>query len=90
MTHKEKITYLIENYNAGNYDTFIFCDLFIQYHRNMDTENLSFFAKNWLEELSEICYRYSDSPEDLAIPNVYYDKEAVKKHTSTFSAQLLC
>ncbi len=90
MTDKENITYLIENYNQGHYDTFIFCDLFYQYYKNMDIEELSTFSQKWLEELSEICGRYSDSPEDFAIfSNVYYDQKAVKKHTIQFQKSFL-
>lgn len=89
MTSKEKLIFLIINYNKGNYTTSDFCELFIEYHRDMAEEELSDFSEKWLGDLSEMCYRFSDSPEDLAIPNVYFDEEKIKKYTAKFCTQLM-
>lgn len=90
MTSKEKLIYLIINYNKGNYTTSDFCDLFIEYHRDMaEEEELSNFSEKWLGNLSEMCYRFSDSPEDLSMPNVYFDEKRMKEYTKNFSTQLI-
>lgn len=89
MTLKEKLMYLILNYNMGNYTTSDFCDLFIEYHRDMAEEELSNFSEKWLNDLSEMCYRFSDSSEDLSIPNVYFDEKKIKEYTTNFSTQLI-
>lgn len=89
MTSKDKLIYLIINYNRGNYTTSDFCDLFIEYHRDMAEEELSDFSEKWLGDLSEMCYRFSYSSEDLSIPNVYFDEKRIKEYTRNFSAQLI-
>ncbi|KSV58068.1 hypothetical protein [Acetivibrio ethanolgignens] len=90
MNSKEKLIYLIINYNKGNYTTSDFCDLFIEYHRDMaEEEELSSFSEKWLDNLSEMCYRFSDSPEDLSIPNVYFDENKIKEYTTNFSTKLI-
>ena len=90
MTSKEKLIYLIRKYNEGNYSTSDFCDLFVEYHRDMaDEETLSDFSEKWLSELADICARFSDSPEDLSIPNVYFSEHKIKHYTDTFSQKLI-
>lgn len=90
MTSKEKLIYLIINYNKGNYTTNVFCNLFIQYHRDMaEEEELSDFSEKWLSNLSDMCYRFSDLPDELSIPNVYFDEEKIKAYTKNFSPKLL-
>lgn len=89
LTLKEKLIYIILNYNMGNYTTRDFCELFIEYHRDMAEEELSNFSEKWLGDLSEMCYRFADSPEDLSIPNLYCDEEKIKEYTTNFSAKLL-
>ncbi|KAF5063588.1 hypothetical protein DSECCO2_293080 [anaerobic digester metagenome] len=90
MTSKEKLIYLIKKYLEGNYSTLDFCNLFVVYHRDMaDEETLSEFSEKWLGDLSEICARFSDSPEDLSIPNVYFSEKEIKRYVETFSKQLI-
>ena len=90
MTPKEKLIYLITKYLEGAYTTPDFCDLFVVYHRDMADEEISSeFAQKWLSDLSGICARFSDFPEDLAIPNVYYSEKEIKQYVDTFSKQLI-
>lgn len=89
MTYKEKLIYLIINFNNGKYTANDFCDLFAVYHRDMEDEKLSNFSEKWLWDLSDMCYRFSDSPEDLSIPNVYYSEKEIKEYTKDFSAKLI-
>lgn len=90
MTSKEKLIYLITKYLEGDYSTPDFCDLFVVYHRNMaEEETLSDFSEKWLSDLAEICARFSDSPEDLSIQNVYFSEKEIKRYVDTFSNQLI-
>lgn len=89
MTSKEKLIYLIENYNEDNYTTRVFCDLFIEYHRDLAKEELPDSSEKWFDDLSEMCYRFSDFPEDLSIPNVYFDEKQIKEYTSNFSSEFI-
>lgn len=90
MTSKEKLIYLITKYKEGKYSTSDFCDLFVKYHRDMsDEETLSEFSEKWLNDLSEICARFSESPEDLSIPNVYFSENDIKEYLISFSLHLI-
>lgn len=90
MTLKEKLIYLITKYLEGYYSTPDFCDLFVVYHRDMaDEVTILEFSEKWLSDLAEICARFSDSPEDISIPNVYFSEEEIKRYVDTFSMQLL-
>lgn len=90
MTSNEKLIYLITKYLEGDYSTPDFCDLFVVYHRDMaDEQTLSGFPEKWLNGLADICARFSDSPEDLSIPNVYFSEKDVKQYVDTFSKQLI-
>jgi len=90
MTSKEKLIYLITKYLEGDYSTQVFCDLFVVYHRNLaEEETLSDFSEKMLSDLAEICSRFSDSPEDLSIQNVYFSEKEIKRYVDTFSNQLI-
>lgn len=89
MTSREKLIYLITNYNNGNYTTSDFCDLFVVYHRDMEDEKLSDFSEKWLWNLSDLCDRFSDSLEDLSIQNVYYGENEIKEYTKNFSLKVI-
>lgn len=89
MTPREKLIYLITNYNKGNYTTSDFCDLFIEYHRDLEKEELSDSLEKWFDDLSEMCHRFSDFSEDLSIPNVYFDEKQMKEYTSNFPSKFI-
>ncbi len=89
MTSKEKLIYLIKNYNNSNYTTSDFCDLFAVCLRDMEDEKLSDFSEKWLGNLSDMCYRFSDSQEDLSISNVYYSEKEIKEYTKDFSVKFI-
>ncbi len=90
MKSKEKLIYLITKYKEGKYATSDFCDLFVKYHREMaDEETLSEFSEKWIKDLAEICCRFSEAPEDFAIPNVYFSEKDITEYLKSYSIQLI-
>lgn len=84
----EKLIYLISEYNKSNYTTSDFCDLFECYYRDSDLPELSDFAEKWLQRLDELCGRFSEFPEDLAIPNAFIDAQTIKAYTKSFTPKM--
>lgn len=79
MTARERIYYLIVQYQKGKYDTNTFCDQFtVIYDREVDYNTLSNFENKLFYELSTITARFSPYEDDLKIPNVYYSEREVK------------
>lgn len=79
MTAKEKIYYLIAEYQKGKYDTNTFCDQFtVIYDTEVDYDTLSKVENELFYELSTITSRFSPYEDDLKIPNVYYSEWEVK------------
>ena len=79
MEAKEKLYYLLTEFQKGKYDTDIFCDQFtIVYDTEMDYGLLSEVENKLFNELSIITARFSPYEEDLKIPNVYYSEKEVK------------
>ena len=89
MNTIEKFTYLISEYNKNNYTTRDLGELFELYYRDLELPNLSDFAEKWLQDLDELCGRFSEYPQDLEIPNVFVDEKTIKTYTENFSPKLL-
>lgn len=88
MTMIEKFLYLISEYNRGNYSTSDFCELITLYYRDWEDGSLSPSAEKWLHALDELCGRFSEYPEDLAIPNAFVEEKVIKVYTQSFPAEL--
>ena len=89
MNPKEKLFYLIREYNIGNYETEIFCDEYTQiFNVELDYDTLSEAEYDLLEGLSEFTARFSPFGEDLKIPNVYYDEKQVRAKASEVATKL--
>lgn len=79
MTAKEKLYYLLAEYQKGKYDMNTFCDQFtVIYNTEVDYDTLSKVENELFNELSTITARFSFYEEDLKIPNVYYSEQEVK------------
>ena len=65
MECKDKISYIIFGYLNDEYEINDFCNLYLEYYEELDTENL-YLPVIWrLRTLCEMCGRFSDFPEDL-------------------------
>ncbi len=82
MTNKESILYLIDNYIQGKYNCNNFTSLYIEYRKKMkeNDENFSEESELFLRELEDMAYRFSSNIEELAIPNMYYSEDDIKKY----------
>ena len=79
MTSKEKLYYLLTEYQKGKYDINTFCDQFtVIYDTEVDYDTLSNLENKLFNELSIITARFSPYEDDLKIPNVYYSEQDVK------------
>ena len=90
MTEKEKIYYLLTEFQKGKYDTNTFCDQFtVIYDTEVDYDSLSTVENELFNELSVITARFSPCEEDLKIPNVYYSEQEVKSKVEEVLTKLL-
>lgn len=79
MTAKEKLYYLLNEFQKGKYDTITFCDQFtVIYDTEVDYDTLSKVENELFSDLSTITARFSPYEEDLKIPNIYYSEQEVK------------
>ena len=85
MECKDKISYIIFGYLNEEYEINDFCNLYLEYYEELDTENL-YLPVIWrLRTLCEMCGRFSDFPEDLEMyPGVYYTEKEIKEYMETF------
>ncbi len=90
MTSKEKLYYLLTEYQKGKYDTNTFCDQFtFIYNTEADYNMLSEAENKLFSELSIITARFSPYEEDLKLPNVYYSEQEVKFKVEEVVVKLL-
>jgi len=90
MTAKEKLYYLLAEYQKGKYDTNVFCDQFtVIYDTEVDYDTLSKVENELFNELSTITARFSPYEEDLKVPNVYYSVQEVKSKVDEVMDKLL-
>jgi hypothetical protein len=89
MTSKEKLYYLITEYQKGKYDTNTFCDQFtVIYDIEVDYDALSELEKELFHKLSIITARFSPCEDDFQLPNVYYNEQDVKSKVEEICIEL--
>ncbi len=78
MTTNRQLYYLISEYEKGKYCTRDFCELFSDcyYHGEPD---LSEETELWFGNLAQRCARFSEFEEDLALENIYFSEDEIKK-----------
>lgn len=80
MTGKEKLYYLLQEFQRGNYGIKTFCDEFTEiFDMELDYDSLTNLENQLFNELEIMTGRFSEFEEDLKIPNVYFSAEQVKK-----------
>lgn len=90
MTSKEKLYYLLLEYQKNKYDTSTFCDQFtIIFDVEIDYDTLSAVENELFNELSTITARFSSNEDDLKIPNMYYSEHEVKLKVNEILRKLL-
>ena len=78
MTEKEQLMYLIEKLLNGSYEIRIFCDEFVRiYNFEFDYTSLSKQEKIQFNEMRNMAARFSDNPEELKIPNMFFSKSVI-------------
>jgi len=80
MDEREQLNYLLEHYYKGNYAIDVFVEEFHRiYNLELDSETIPHEEYSLMGELSVIVGRFSPFEEDLAITNVYFNENDVKK-----------
>jgi len=80
MKEREQLWYLINGLLDGTYNINVFCDEFTRiYDLELDYDTLVGFEIQEMNELSTMTARFSDSKEDLKIPNVYFSEEEIRE-----------
>ncbi len=74
MTQKEKLLYLISNYNNGNYTTKTFCDQFVEIYCEGIGENVNADEKNTFDQICKLAERFSPYDEDLKLSEFFVDE----------------
>ena len=86
MDCKDKITYIILGYLNGEYNIKDFCNLYEEYYEELDTDKLSVSSRIWFQNLWEMCSRFSDFKEDVALyPGVYFTEDEIRRYMQKFS-----
>ena len=90
MSGKEKLMYLLEHYQKGNYATVTFTDEFDRiYNFETDDDSLSSEEERLMGELAIITSRFSEFEEDLKIPNMYFSEKDVKRKVKEIYSKLI-
>ena len=89
MTGKEKLYYLLVEFQKGNYDIRTFCDQFSEiFELETNYDSLNKVEYQLFNDLETKTARFSEFEEDLKIPNVYFSAEQVKKKINEVLSQL--
>lgn len=79
MTDKEKLYYLLNNFQNGGIDTNTFTDQFMKiFDLEIDYDELSNKEYTIFGKVSDMAARFSDSIEDLKLPNVYFSENQIR------------
>lgn len=85
MTYKEKLIYLIEHYNTGDYTTWDFCSEWHLCRRDDgEGEELSEFSEEYMRKLDHLCDYYSPFPEDFELYPYFVHEEEIKEYVKDF------
>lgn len=89
MDPKEKLYYLLSEFNKGNYSIITFCDQFsITYDTEINYNSLSETECLLFKELADVTARFSQYEEDLKLPNVFFNETQVKQKVEEVVKQL--
>lgn len=77
MTQKEKINYLISEYEKGNYTTEIFCDQFVCILFYEEDDSITEEEYQQLREYAQVFARFSDVEEDVKV-GFLFDEDKIK------------
>ena len=90
MTATEKFSYLLKEYLKGNYTTRNCCELFCFYHRDLALPPISPETKAWVDNLDELCGRFSEFPEDHALcADTFVNENEIRAYMKTCSDEVL-
>lgn len=83
MTEKEKLYWLLNTLNNGEIEINNFTNQFIKvFDLEIAYDELSKKEYFVLGHISDMASRFSDSSEDLMLPNVYYSEKQIRDEVS--------
>ena len=89
MKEKQQLLYLINGLLDNTYDIKTFCEEFTRiYDLELDYDTLSKQEESLLGEICIMSARFSNDPEELHIPNMYYSEEQIRHVVEQTSMKL--
>lgn len=83
MTKKEQLYFLLNGMDNGEIEINTFINQFIKiFDLEIDYDELSKDEYTILGNVSDMAARFSDSEEDLKLPNVYYSEKQVREEVT--------
>ena len=83
MTKKEQLYYLLNGLSHGEIEINNFTIQFTKiFDLEIDYDELSEKEYTVFDNLSDMAGRFSDSAEDLKLPNVYYNEKLIRDEVS--------
>ncbi|EAD1191977.1 TPA: hypothetical protein IQC28_002266 [Listeria monocytogenes] len=83
MTKKEQLYFLLNGLDNGEIEINNFINQFIKiFDLEIDYDELSKDEYTILGNVSDMAARFSDSEEDLKLPNVYYSEKQVREEVT--------
>ncbi|MDF10038.1 hypothetical protein DWC73_12895 [Listeria monocytogenes] len=83
MTKKEQLYFLLNGLDNGEIEINTFINQFIKiFDLEIDYDELSKDEYTILGNVSDMAARFSDSEEDLKLPNIYYSEKQVREVVS--------
>lgn len=83
MTKKEQLYFLLNGLDNGEIEINTFINQFIKiFDLEIDYDELSKDEYTILGNVSDMAARFSDSEEDLKLPNVYYSEKQVREEVT--------
>lgn len=79
MTQKQQLFYLINGLLSNEYGATVFCEEFTRiYDLELDNDLLNAEEMELLGDLSDMAARFSNSKEELMIPNMYFSSMDIR------------
>ncbi|WP_239256418.1 colicin immunity domain-containing protein [Listeria ilorinensis] len=83
MTEKEQLYYLLRAFHSKKIDANTFTNHFVRiFDLEIDYEELSKKEYDILGNISDMAARFSDSLEDLELPNVYFSEKQIREEVN--------
>lgn len=83
MTKKEQLYFLLNGMDNGEIEINTFINQFIKiFDLEIDYDELSKDEYTILGNVSDMAARFSDSEEDLKLPNVYYSEKQIREEVT--------